>query len=87
MRNYHHHALVLLPSINNGYDEIAVVDAEFSLHKQFSALVSPAERKGKGQKYKNTGDEEKTLLPYILWLEKRRFLIVKRRFLIGKTPF
>ena len=36
----------------------------------------------------------KLFCPYILWLEKRRFLIVKRRFLIvkrrfliGKTPF
>ena len=38
--------------------------------------------KSKGQKYKNTGDEEKLFCPYILWLEKRRFLIVKLRFLM-----
>ena len=36
-------------------------------------------------KYKNTGDE--LFCPYILWLEKRRFLVVKRRFLIVKRRF
>ena len=38
-------------------------------------------------KYKNTGDEEKSLLPLLLWLEKRRFLIGKPRFSDWKTPF
>ena len=49
--------------------------------------MSPAERKGKGQKYKNTGDEEKTLLPLHFMVRKTAFSDCKTPFSDYKTPF